>query len=149
MPPRRERPGAHNSRLTLPILDNSRAQIRILTSRGYLLSSRLLRIFFLRVSVLPLLLGQAAYAQSAYSRFEVGTQASFLSANLPGGDPFNGVTGGHPLVIGGFGGRFTWNLSRRFALDSEFDWFPRNQTATLQSGGDAIGVLAGPKIALY
>jgi hypothetical protein len=116
---------------------------------GCLFRSRLFRRFLFPISVLAFLPGQAAYAQGAYPRLEIGAQASFLDAQLPGNDPYNGVTGGPPLVIGGFGGRFTWNLSRTLAFDSEFDWFPRNQKATLQSGGDAIGVFAGPKIALY
>ena len=93
------------------------------------------------MSVLAFVLGQRAHAQGTHSRFEIGAQASFLSATLPAtGDPF---------VIGGFGGRFTWNLSRRFALDSELDWFPRNQKAALQAGGDVIAIQAGPKITLY
>jgi hypothetical protein len=128
--------------------EERKEQIRILATLGFLLSTRLFRSFLFWVSVLGFFFGQAAYAQSAYSRFEIGAQASLLDATLPGIDPTNGASGG-PFVIGGFGGRFTWNLSRSFALDSQFDWFPKNQTTTLQSGGDAIEVLAGPKIALY
>jgi hypothetical protein len=72
------------------------------------------------------LFGSAARAQEQFTRVEVGGQ-------------FDGIrllnTAGSPQFKPGFGGRVDINLTRRFALESTVDFFPRNAPQTPGQGG--------------
>jgi|SRR5437870_3091578 len=97
---------------------------------------------FLAVSTLVFLfLGPCqAWAQAAYSRFEVGVQTSLTSV-------WHSAATDHDI---GVGGRFAYNISRVFALDAQFDFYPRNEVpfpaiTALQEGGRRSVWIAGLK----
>jgi hypothetical protein len=103
----------------------------------------------LRVAVLTLALvcGLETHAQdlSAPSRIELGLEFSTLTlgpsfSSFPAGD-FTALPASHWEP--GFGGRFTLNLTKYLALDSESNFFPRR----LSPGGHAVqgqfGIKAG------
>jgi opacity protein-like surface antigen len=81
----------------------------------------------------------AAQAQDQFTRVEIGGQ-------------FDGIrllnSAEHPEFKPGFGARLDWNLTRRFALESTVDFFPRNapQTAGLAiQGGRTLQALFGAR----
>ena len=92
--------------------------------------------------------GQIARAQSDAPRFEIGGQFSAIRAdNFPGSTSFLGRPDNR-LDLGG-GGRFTVNLNRYLALESEVNFFREKVTfdlpTRLTSSGTKIEGLFGAK----
>lgn len=69
-------------------------------------------------------------------KFEIGAQFTSLSLNK------DFETDTEP----GFGGRFTYNLTRNFALEAEGNFFPREKRLSFRDGGRAIQGLFGVKL---
>lgn len=88
--------------------------------------------------ILLLFSSSNAQAQSSETpKFEVGAQFSSLSIN----EDFN------PRTEPGFGGRFTFNVTDNFALETEGNFFPRpNRSTAFLTGGRAVEGLFGVKI---
>jgi Outer membrane protein beta-barrel domain len=85
-----------------------------------------------------------ARAQSDDHKFEVGGQASILQVetlfvNRPG---FGFTLSEKRESVVGFGGRFGYNLSRYFAVESEVNFFPQNDDV---KAGRKIQALFGVK----
>jgi hypothetical protein len=99
--------------------------------------------------MLPLVTdGQIARAQSNAPRFEIGGQFAAIRAdNSPGSTFFQGRPGDR-LDLGG-GGRFTVNLNRHIALESEVNFFREKVTfdlpTRLTSSGTKTEGLFGAK----
>ncbi len=74
-------------------------------------------------------------AQDQYTRFELGGQFSTIRETPAGGGGEN---------FAGFGGRFDWNFSRRMALESEIDFFPKNGVPLFgEQGGQTLQAVFG------
>jgi len=98
-----------------------------------------------------------ASAQQDVSRFELGAQFSLLSLNQPSKlvtDPTNtGFVGFAPSNLKrtepGFGGRFTYNLTKSLAFEAEGNLFPRSEPTGRTPGGRVFqgqfGVKAGKR----
>ncbi len=89
-------------------------------------------VLFFVFSLSPLL---PAHAQDSYSRFELGAQYSTIrETNYAfAGTDFSGV-----------GARFDWNLNRRFAFESQVDFFPENaMPLPLVQGGQTLQAVFG------
>ena len=88
-----------------------------------------LRLLILLFAASPL------FAQDSYTRFEFGAQYS--TARLTNFD--FGATN-----YSGFGGRFDWNLNRRFALESQLDFFSEHLIPLLSiQGGQTLQAVFG------
>src|SRR5689334_15420139 len=74
-------------------------------------------------------------ATQQYSRFEVGAAFSgFQMLDNVGNPPFNY----------GFAGQFDWNVSRRFAFETQIAFFPKSLSPPVpEQGGRTLQVLAG------
>jgi len=94
------------------------------------------RTFFtiiLLISVLPAAL--PTNAQQNYSRVELGTQYSTIRET---NSDYQGKN------FSGFGGRFDWNFNRRFAFESQLDYFPENGVPlALVQGGKTTQAVFG------
>lgn len=91
--------------------------------------------------------------QSDVPRFEIGGQFTVL--RLTDFDPVNEIftprISDDRIVEPGVGGRFTYNLTRNFALEAEANFFPRNRNSSSRegiatTGGGKDQVLFGPRI---
>ena len=81
------------------------------------------------------LLALPVHAQDEFSRFELGAQYSIIRGTNSSltGESYSGV-----------GGRFDWNLTRRLALESQADFFPRHQFSLPQvQGGQTLQAVFG------
>jgi hypothetical protein len=82
-----------------------------------------------------LLVALPARAQENYTRFEWGAEYSTIretNFNFQGNN------------FSGFGGRFDWNMSRRFALESQVDFFPEQGVPLpLVQGGRTLQAVFG------
>jgi len=82
-----------------------------------------------------LVLAPPLRAQQNYTRIELGAEYSTIretASNLQG------------VSFSGFGGRFDWNLSRRFALESQVDFFPeQGLPLLLVQGGRTMQAVFG------
>ena len=76
------------------------------------------------VAVVP---ATAAFAQSS-PKFEVGGQVSALRLT------------DFPATNAGLGGRFSFDLARWIAVESEFTWFPHDDV-TVQSSSPELGTM--------
>jgi len=75
------------------------------------------------------------HAQEEYSRFELGAQYSLIRGTT------SALEGSS---YSGFGGKFDWNLTRRLALESQFDFFPADQfSLPLVQGGQTLQAVFG------
>jgi hypothetical protein len=82
-----------------------------------------------------LLIVPAARAQEEYSRLEIGAQFSLIRLLDASGDAQTHT---------GFGARLGLNLTRRLALESQFDFFPGHASPFLQQqGGHALQAVFG------
>ncbi len=82
-----------------------------------------------------LLFALPARAQENYTRFEWGAEYSTIRETN-----FNFLGNN----FSGFGGRFDWNLSRRFALESQVDFFPEQGVPLpLVQGGRTLQAVFG------
>jgi hypothetical protein len=95
------------------------------------MTPKLIKFFVLPV----LLMSGAGHAQTAVPRFELGGQFALLSLNRPSqlvSNPIDpGFIGFRPAVDKrtepGFGGRFTYNITKNIALEAEVNLFPRSE----------------------
>jgi hypothetical protein len=71
----------------------------------------------------PLFISGEALAQENISRFELGGQFSLLARNNPDSQ-FEVSTPRH-VNDSGFGGRFTYNVTKNIAFEAEVNFFPR------------------------
>ncbi|HKQ04947.1 MAG TPA: outer membrane beta-barrel protein [Blastocatellia bacterium] len=71
-----------------------------------------------------LALNASADAQTDPPKYEAGGQAYLLRVV-----PLNDFNGLHSNLIGGFGGRFTYNLTRVIGLEAEVNRFPKREDA--------------------
>jgi hypothetical protein len=79
-----------------------------------------------------------ASAQSEQSKAEVGAQFSTLTMNRFASTP----------TEAGFGGRFSWNLTPSFAVETEFNFYPSDyKPQSAQDGGRTVSWLSGLKAA--
>jgi hypothetical protein len=117
----------HFSLLPASFLWRSKNPVR---SRFMLPTFRWSLICFLLISPL---LAQPLRAQEEYSPFELGAQYSTIEETS---------SSIHRIDFSGFGGRFDWNLTRRFALESQVDFFPEHGVPLLlvQGGRTAQAV---------
>jgi hypothetical protein len=78
---------------------------------------------------------QPAKAQDQFTRVELGGQFSTVRESGSSGSAINYY---------GFGGRFDWNFNRRFAFESQIDFFPQNATQRfLTQGGQTLQAVFG------
>jgi hypothetical protein len=84
------------------------------------------------------LLAPPLRAQEEYARFELGAEYSTIretNGNLQG------------INFSGFGGRVDWNLTRRLALESQFDFFPEHGVPLLLvQGGQTLQAVSGLRV---
>lgn len=79
-----------------------------------------------------------ASAQSEQSKAEVGAQFSTLTMNRFANTP----------TEAGIGGRFSWNLTPSFAVETEFNFYPSDYAPqSTQDGGRTVSWLSGVKAA--
>ncbi len=88
---------------------------------------------FCVLGFLFLLAATGVSAQDHYTRFEFGAEYSFVRLTTPQLGAAN---------YSGFGGRFDWNLNRRLALETQFDFFPEHlrPLISIQGGRTLQGV---------
>jgi hypothetical protein len=100
------------------------------------------RRFFNAMLLLTLCLcieSHSSWGQSEKQKFEVGGQVSPLRPKASKA----GVTFGEERkTVPGFGGRFGYNISKRFTLEAESNFFPRDRDV---EGGRKIQGLFGVK----
>lgn len=91
----------------------------------------------LRFSLLLLFAVPAAVrAQEQTTRVEIGGEFSTIRQN----DASTGDGKNFP----GFGGRFDWNINRRFAIESEVDFFPEHsEVVDFRRGGQTLQAVFG------
>src|SRR5437773_1156681 len=92
-----------------------------------------------------LLLYITAPAQSTGKKLEIGAQFTSLTLYPPDFDGFHRANGTEP----GFGGRITYNINDKIAVESELNFFPTNNVFEFLGDGHAIqghfGVKAGKR----
>lgn len=92
-----------------------------------------------------LLLCITAPAQSTGKKLEIGAQFTSLTLYPPDSDGFHRANGTEP----GFGGRITYNINDKIAVESELNFFPTNNVFEFLGDGHAIqgqfGVKAGKR----
>ncbi len=92
-----------------------------------------------------LLLCITASAQSTGKKLEIGAQFTSLTLYPPDFDGFPRTNGSEP----GFGGRITYNINDKIAVESELNFFPTNNVFQFLGDGHAIqgqfGVKAGKR----
>ena len=99
---------------------------------GGSLRTRLYGVVFLFTIFFGAQLGKA---QDQYTRVELGGQ--FSTVRESGGS-------GNAVNYYGFGGRFDWNLNRRFAFESQIDFFPQDVSPRFQTqGGQTLQAVFG------
>jgi hypothetical protein len=80
-------------------------------------------------------LGPFSKAQDQYTRVELGGQFSTVRESGSRGNAVNYY---------GFGGRFDWNFNRRFAFESQIDFFPKDVSPRfLTQGGQTLQAIFG------
>lgn len=99
------------------------------------------------LAMLMLLFAIPAPAQQSLPRFEIGAQFSVLSLNRPSQlvqDPIDPgyVAFAHATtkrIEPGFGGRFTYNVTRNVGLEAEGNLFPRSESTNRAANGIFAG----------
>jgi hypothetical protein len=90
------------------------------------------------------------------SKIEVGVHFSSLTPNFSPDFPFGrglSATAGSGAELAGFGGRFTFNLTKYIALEAETNFFPRDNYGDFLEGGRMLqgqfGVKAGKRLGKF
>lgn len=105
-------------------------------------------LFALTILLILLTGTGSAQTQEPPSRFEVGAQFSSISYPETSA-PFGALASGVASNEAGFGGRFTFNLNRHFALEAEGNFFPHHSFANPATYGRLLqgqfGLKAGKR----
>jgi hypothetical protein len=93
------------------------------------------KVFLLLILGTGFLLAPLSRAQDQSTQFELGAQYSTIRETNTNFDAKN---------FSGLGGRFDWNVSRRLAFESQFDFFPENGVPLpLEQGGQSFEAVFG------
>ena len=104
------------------------------------------------LTVLPSVAAQAQEPE-APSKIEVGIQFSSITYAPPSYSFGLGAVSGNGNTEAGFGGRFTFNLNKNFALEAEGNFFPRENFDDAFRGGRLLqgqfGLKAGKRFGKF
>ena len=85
--------------------------------------------YYATLIIVIFLLAQPAKAQDQYTRVEIGGQFSTVRQSGSSGSAINYY---------GYGWRFDWNFNRRFAFESQVDFFPQDATRRFLTQGGQL-----------
>jgi len=102
----------------------------------------IIRLSFLIFFALILCCARVASAQTPVERIELGAQFTSFTLFPPATQGFQPPNVTEP----GFGGRFTYNLTKRIAIDSELNFFPNKNVFQFLGEGRALQGQFGVKL---
>src|SRR5438067_10915358 len=102
----------------------------------------IIRLSFLIFFALILCCARVASAQDAADKIEIGAQFTSFTLLPPVSEGFQPTNVTEP----GFGGRVTYNLTKRLAIDSELNFFPNKNVFQFLGEGRALQGQFGVKL---